>query len=86
MEGLNQLNLFPNPTQDVAQLQIELANEEEVQLTIYNLNGQEVQRFPSQLGRNHNYQINLANYSAGVYLARIIVGEQVLTERIILQK
>lgn len=86
VEGLNQLNLFPNPTQDVAQLQIELANEEEVQLTIYNLNGQEIQRFPSQLGRNLNYQINLADYSAGVYLARIIIGEQVLTERIILQK
>ena len=86
IESVQSLNIFPNPTSDFVNFQLILNEETEVRLEIYNLAGQVIQTFTSQNGLNQNYKADLSDYPAAVYMARMIVGSDVITAKIVLKK
>ncbi|WP_127844332.1 T9SS type A sorting domain-containing protein [Psychroflexus aestuariivivens] len=75
------LKLFPNPVVD--QLKISGLNDsEDVQITVFNLLGQNVTSY--HLGQNE-YSVDLSKLNRGVYLLKIKTGDAQVTKRIIKQ-
>ena len=90
--GLHEINCYPNPFSNTMTIEINLAEDSQVQVEVLNQLGQQV-RFllNKQLlngglhnlnwnGRNENNQV----ISQGIYLLKIIIGELVVHKKIIL--
>lgn len=82
------LRLFPNPAQEYCQLQVEVATESDISYTILDLQGQQVFRQPAlrlPVGRSTLRWDRPAGLSKGMYLVKIQLGDQVQTQRLVLQ-
>ncbi len=78
----NSFSVYPNPTEDFIQLDIKQGLNIDAQLFIYNQQGQLVKEV-NQL--NSQDRISLNNLQAGIYIAQLINGGEVLTQKIIIQ-
>ena len=79
---------YPNPFNPVTTLRFALTLESEVSLTIYNLQGREV---VSLINGNmdagyHSVIWNADSYSSGVYFVKMVAGEFVNTQKLMLIK
>ncbi|UKN02769.1 T9SS type A sorting domain-containing protein [Paracrocinitomix mangrovi] len=75
---------FPNPTTDNAQLAVEIDNEAQFDITLYNMNGQLVRNIHNGLlpsGRQL-FDLQLSELNSGMYIVRVISGEQVETVKV----
>jgi hypothetical protein len=82
--GGNDIVVYPNPTQDIAQLEFVILNEAKTTLGIYDMNGRKCidvlnDNFP--LGQYH-YTINLGHMSPGTYVAILDNGSNYKTIKI----
>jgi len=82
--GTQQLSIFPNPTSGAVQVRFNRPLEEQVQLQLYGINGQQLLVQELEKG-TLAYTLDLANLVDGVYLLRMQSAGQVLTERIVVQ-
>lgn len=83
--SLNSFNLYPNPTEGRVWVNMTLTELMDVQLEILSITGQVLQSFEPRQSLEQNYEINLTDYPSGVYLARFIVGKEVMTHKIIVE-
>ncbi len=74
-ENTNTLNVFPNPAGN----QITVDNAAGAQISIYNIAGQEVMNIESA---NANEQINVSNLTEGIYVVRVVNGNEVFTSKV----
>jgi hypothetical protein len=86
IDVVESLNIFPNPTSDIVNFQLSLNEETEVKLDIYAVDGKLVQSFTSNNAKVQQYSADLSDYPAGLYMARIIIGSEVVTAKIVLKK
>jgi hypothetical protein len=86
IEAVESLSIFPNPTSDIVNFQLSLNEETEVKLDIFAVNGQLVQSFTSNNAKVQQYSADLSDYPAGIYMARLIIGSEVITAKIVLKK
>ncbi len=86
IEGLNDFSLFPNPTDGKVTLSIELEQQMDARLEIYNIAGQLIQTFENEFITNQQYSIDLSNQADGMYVAKLILNNQVATKRILKNK
>ena len=71
-ELANSINIFPNPVADQLNLQVEVEQTTDAELTIYNALGQPMLRRAIQLGVGNNQeQMDLSNFPAGHYSIEI---------------
>jgi len=68
-EDANQLNVFPNPANEV--LNINLQNSAIQNCIITNALGQTVYSSANEINANHKIQLNISNLSAGVYFVKV---------------
>ena len=77
------VKLFPNPTDDILNLNIEGLESNELSIKIMNLNGQIIEQSTiSNGGTSMNKSLNLSNYPAGFYLLELSTAESSSTHRI----
>ncbi len=50
------------------------------------MTGQLLQSFNTGNGLSQNYKVDLSQYAGGMYMARMIIGEEVVTAKIVLKK
>jgi len=79
---------YPNPFNPTTTIRYELHSPETVRLAVYDMLGRELtvlvdQRMPAGI---HQVQFNANSLSSGVYLTRMHVGTQVLTQKMMLIK
>lgn len=82
------LSNYPNPFNPSSTLQVVLPEAGNARLTIYNALGQPVDQLidgPLPAGM-HKVQWDASGYPSGVYMARIRVGEETVTQRMVLAK
>ena len=81
-------NAHPNPFNPITTIEYELAEPGEVQLMIYNLLGQEVEKLVDGRRTAGKHQIiwNASQYSSGIYFYRIVTEEFSKTRKMILLK
>ena len=76
-----QLKIYPNPTSKI--LNIEISNKIE-NITLYDLTGEAVLTI-NENNINSKYELDLTNFSKGIYLVQIKSNNEVFKQRIILQ-
>ncbi len=72
--GIQSLNLFPNPTGDVAFLDITLEQTMDFTVRLFNLNGQAIFESNFQNVNNARQEFNIANQPPGMYIVQIVAG------------
>jgi len=83
--ALNELNFYPNPVEDLAHLEFELPNSNDIQFNIIDVLGQVVYS-ENKVNLNsgtHKYTFNLEDYSKGIYFLTIQSEEQIKTIKFI---
>jgi chitodextrinase len=83
---ISSMRCYPNPT--AGDLKIKLASSfiGNVQLMVINSNGQIVQTYRFLKSENlYEKDVNLADLPTGIYHLRIVMGEEILTDRILLE-
>ena len=80
-----EFNVYPNPT--AGKLNIEVKdNNESLTVGIYNSIGVEVARVNTNNAQNGNFDVDLSDLAAGLYIVRVTTGSDVTTKRITLTK
>lgn len=78
---LEQVEVYPNPTTDVVNLQFGDAGDYD--LFLIDLSGKRV--FQTSLTAATNYQVDMTNYPAGTYMIHLSDGKQVAAHKIVKQ-
>ncbi|MEL6923138.1 MAG: T9SS type A sorting domain-containing protein, partial [Bacteroidota bacterium] len=82
--GLQQLRLYPNPTNGQVRLDLELSQLATVDLRIYSVVGQEVLQRPLARFREMSYELDVSHLPEGVYFVRLVLdGQQQVTRRLV---
>jgi hypothetical protein len=85
--GLDKLvNVYPNPNQGKFTVEANIAQTEQVRITVTNLLGQEVAVISNGALNTHTFQVDLSNQKAGVYMLNVTTSKQSVTKRIVLTK
>lgn len=74
----NKFKIYPNPNN--GQFVIDLDNNENVMISIYNIQGQQIH---SNLNASGKVNLNLSRYPQGIYFVKIVSGNNAIVERII---
>lgn len=82
------LTAVPNPFQGTTTLSFQLEEQAEIDLVIFDLNGRKVQQLATgnREQGTHQFDWNAAGVPPGVYLARLVFGNQLQTIRVVLSK
>ncbi len=77
-------NVYPNPVENVAWVDLSLAGSEEVRLDVVNLLGQRVlsQDMGTMSAGNSRVQLDLAGVDSGIYLVTLTAGDTATTLRV----
>jgi len=83
----NSLTIFPNPTDGLFQMNYQSLDNENLNVSITDISGrviyqEEVKEFNGVL----NESFDLTKYADGMYFLQVIQGEEIFSEKIILQK
>ncbi|MBN2602154.1 MAG: T9SS type A sorting domain-containing protein, partial [Candidatus Marinimicrobia bacterium] len=75
--------IFPNPTNSQVRLSIDVPLEEKITVKIYSVQGRLVESFFTTVQPGHKNQItfSVARLPAGIYLAQLASGDQVITRK-----
>lgn len=83
---LEALTLFPNPSNELTNIDFELATANSAIIEIYNGYGQLVRQIKSNRTRKHQIDIDTSSYPNGLYFVRIIVNQNSISKRLLVQR
>ncbi|MDR2913833.1 MAG: T9SS type A sorting domain-containing protein, partial [Tannerella sp.] len=77
--------LFPNPANDFVNITISLEKKESVKITLYDLSGKLLQQHscPNPEKDEFHKTININNLNSGIYIIKAIVGNKIISEKVI---
>ncbi len=84
--SLSSFNLYPNPTNALANVEVSFNNQVDLRLELVNVLGQVVYQEIFTKVNSINKTIDLNAYAEGVYFLHLEVGQQRVTKRLLLQK
>ncbi len=81
------VSVFPNPTNGDATLKVALPKPASVSYTVMNALGQvvESENLGSMKDGIHGVKLGTANYSTGVYFVKVKIGDDVMTQKVIVK-
>ena len=82
--GVNKLNIYPNPSKGAFTVDVELAKFDDVQVSIYDVNGRIAYQFTRTGVSVFQEQVNLENVSAGIYTLKIRTSQGVGYQRVVI--
>lgn len=80
----NDVNVYPNPTDGVTNIAINLVNDAKVNVTVFNMYGQLVQVLnDSNLSQGaNNLTFNASSLSSGIYLVKVTIDNETFTKKV----
>lgn len=80
--------IYPNPVKDVMQVQVTAPADTKIRIDIYDLSGKLLTGFTRavQKGNNIITMESLADKPRGVYIAKVLVGDELFCQKIVLTK
>lgn len=80
------MDIYPNPTHDVALVKFNSSNSFNSELTIFNALGEVVQSVPISVTEgNNSLPVNVRSLSSGIYVASLRNGDKTLTKKFIVE-
>jgi hypothetical protein len=83
--SLNSLEIYPNPSRDVFNIELSTENTQQIEIRVVNSIGQEIYRERVEVEGNYTEQIDLSDYSKGIYNLTIKTNTETSNHRLILQ-
>lgn len=83
--GLESLNVFPNPTNGMVEVELSMNEARSLKLEIFNAQGQLIMGQNEELTTNFRTRFNLSEQPAGIYLLRVSTPKGVETRQIMLR-
>ena len=82
IDDIQSINLFPNPTKDLATLDMAFSKTVDVQVQVINVMGQIL--FETSIGKTmeEKVELNLENYPDGMYFVRVKVDSQTIVKKL----
>lgn len=77
------VGIYPNPLTEKITVDLDLEEEQEVQLQLYNSAGKLVYEIPKHLTQNKKYFFNLPGLSSGVYYVTVTNGIERVSKKIV---
>ncbi|MFI5172163.1 MAG: T9SS type A sorting domain-containing protein, partial [Chitinophagales bacterium] len=83
--NLGDVAITPNPVSNTAEINFTLQNASEVNVSIFNLMGEEVKTIMNSTETSgfHNYSIDVSSLPSGNYVYRVVAGEAVTSGNIV---
>lgn len=79
--------ILPNPVQDIATIQMDSEKTNDVVMTLWTLNGQQLQsRILRKMNGKELVEINVNNYPSGNYLLTFQIGNAITAKQMVIQK
>ena len=87
-EEFSLASIYPNPFNPKTTISYDVSTLSNVNINIYNMNGQLVEVLSNKLHQPGSYNViwNAAKYTSGVYFVKLIAGDFVDTQKIMLIK
>lgn len=83
---LNKVEIVPNPAKNITNLHFALANDAEVRMEAYTMEGKGVwEKTTTLLAGQQNEEINLLGWAAGMYIIRVTTGEEVQNIKLVVE-
>ncbi len=84
--SINELNIFPNPANDVLNIVFNMATTENVEVKLMNSVGQLVfNEKLNQFSGNYNKQLNIASYATGNYMLQVVSDSGIINRKIVVK-
>lgn len=83
---VDQFTISPNPTQNFVTIHLDLIGTHDLTLQLINGSGQVVKTLVNKNTTGDQYQFNLNPYPSGIYFVKVQIGEQQLTQKVVLMK
>lgn len=83
---LNKVEIVPNPAKNITNLHFSLANNAEVRMEAYSMEGKGIwEKTTSLPAGQQNEEINLLGWAAGMYIIRVTTGEEVQNIKLVVE-
>lgn len=83
---LNKVEIVPNPAKNITNLHFSLANNAEVRMEAYSMEGKGIwEKTTSLPAGQQNEEINLSGWAAGMYIIRVTTGEEVQNIKLVVE-
>ncbi len=86
IEYLTELSIAPNPTRGNTVINLELSRNADVAVSIYTVTGVLVEDFGKENTSSQTHQVDLSAYADGMYFVRIVIDNQVITKKLMINK
>lgn len=83
--GITTFQLFPNPTQHIAQIRLELDRPEAINIKLVNLHGQLIEELQIAPTQQLNHNLDVSALAAGVYFVRVETARGRATQRLMVE-
>jgi uncharacterized membrane protein len=81
-ELLENLNVYPNPTKGITNLDLQLNKPQAVNVRLHNLVGQQIAEYRLGTVQSTKLQMDLSDQQAGIYLVYIEIGGQSIVQKL----
>lgn len=79
--------IYPNPTNDISNIELNLAQSTDVSVKISNISGQQItQKNYGNLNGQVLLPIQTSNFEAGMYIVQIKLGDSVISKKLVINK
>ena len=81
--GLNNFNIYPNPSKDNFNLEYQLTNPSDVNIEVLNIIGRQIKQVTDgmQLSGKHVFELN--DLSSGTYFIRLTTNDKIMIQRLV---
>src|SRR5699024_3284155 len=78
------VSVYPNPVSNLATVKIDMKDNAETSIIVYNMLGKEVMNKGEKTlsGGSHNYQLDFSNMESGIYFIKVGIGNKIITKKI----
>ena len=83
IEEIQSIRLFPNPTMEMATLELAFSKSVDVDIQLLNMIGQVIYETTLSKVTEEKVELNLENYSSGVFFVKVKVNDQILVKKLI---
>ena len=82
----NEVNLYPNPTQNEIFVDLDMAHLSDISLDIVDITGKSIHTESHNRIQNETLRIDMSGQSSGIYMVIIRSGEELITKQFVLDK
>ena len=83
--SVNQIDVFPNPSNGITYAYLEIAKGVNVNVIIFDVTGRLITQFNRNVGEDNLIKLDLSSFSKGMYFAQVTVDDKIFISKLTIQ-